>query len=215
MTTPTQTEPPFAPLRHHGWATRRTPWWVFAVLAVIVVVGALVSLSVRPSQSQRASAMVGYLQAVQGGIGSCAAGLHDSENAYGQLLSGKAVLNKNAESVFSFGGSNCTVEGNEALNDFVSSYQVDEQLSSYNLDKADDDVLSWAFDATGAQSDMLAVLKAGTPAARTSAQATLNAALLKLNDQRAVLDKTWNSAKQATGASEPLPNLPTWQAPAA
>jgi hypothetical protein len=187
---------------------------VFAAIAAIVVVGALVSLSVKPSQSQRASAMVGYLQAVDGGIGSCAAGLHDSENAYGQLISGKAVLNKNAESVFSYGGSNCTVEGNEALNDFAN-YQVDEQLASYNLDKADNDAISWAFDATGAQSDMLAVLTAGTPAARASAQATLNGALRKLDDQRAELDQIWNSAKKATEASEPLPGLPTWSAPAA
>ncbi len=34
MTTPTQTEPPFVPLRHSGWATRRTPLWVFGALAV-------------------------------------------------------------------------------------------------------------------------------------------------------------------------------------
>jgi hypothetical protein len=213
MTSPTQTEPPFVPLRHRGWATRRTPWWVFAALAVIVVIGVLVSLSVKPSTSQRASDMTGYFKDVQAGIGSCAAGLHDSENAYGQLISGKAVLNKNAESVFSYGGSNCTVEGNEALNDFVN-YQVTESLASFNLDTADNDVISWAFDATGAQTDMLAVLNAA-PAARASAQATLNAALLKLDDQRAVIDRIWTTAKTATKASEPLPSLPAWTAPTA
>jgi hypothetical protein len=214
MTSPTQTEPPFVPLRHRGWATKRTPWWVFAVLAVIVVVGVLVSLSVKPSTSQRASDMAGYLKDVKGGIGSCAAGLQESESAYGQLLSGKAVLNKNAESVFSYGESNCTVEGNEALNDFVN-YQVTESLSSFNLDTADNDVITWSFDATTAQTDMLAVLKASTPAARASAQVTLNAALLTLDDQRAVIDKIWTAAKTATGASEPLPDLPTWVAPTA
>jgi hypothetical protein len=203
-----------APLRRGGWATRRTPWWVFAALAVLVVGVVLVSLSVKPSSSQRAGAMAGYLKDAQGGIGSCAAGLHDAENAYGQLISGAVSLSKNAESVFSYGGSNCTVEGNEALNNFVT-YQVDEQLASYNLDAADSDVISWAFDATGAQSDMLAVLKAGTPAARGRAQVTLNAALLKLNDQRAVIDRIWESAKKATGASEPIPALPTWTAPTA
>jgi len=36
MTTPTQTQPPFIPLRRSGWATRRTPLWVFAFLAVAV-----------------------------------------------------------------------------------------------------------------------------------------------------------------------------------
>jgi hypothetical protein len=212
MTSPTQTEPPFVPLRHRGWATKRTPWWVFAVLAVIVVGGILVSLSVKPSTSQRASDMAGYLKDVKGGIGSCAAGVQESESAYDQLISGKAVLNKNAESVFTYGESNCTVEGNEALNDFVN-YQVTESLASFNLDAADNDVLSWSFDATGAQTDMLAVLKATTPAARASAQVTLNAALLKLDDQRAVIDKIWTTAKKATGANEPLPSLPTWTAP--
>ena len=59
MTSPTQTEPPFVPLRHTGWATRRTPLWVFGVLVVLVAGGVLVSLSHRPSQSQRASDLRG------------------------------------------------------------------------------------------------------------------------------------------------------------
>ena len=49
MTSPTQTEPPFVPLRHSGWATRRTPLWVFAVLAVAAIGVVLVSLSHKPS----------------------------------------------------------------------------------------------------------------------------------------------------------------------
>ena len=44
-TQPTQMEPPFVPLRHSGWATRRTPLWVFAVLAVAAAGVFLVSLS--------------------------------------------------------------------------------------------------------------------------------------------------------------------------
>ncbi len=55
---------------------------------------------------------------------------------------------------------------------------------------------------------MLAVLKAATPAAKASAQLTLNAALLKLDGQRAAIDAIWNSAKQATGATAALPSLP-------
>ena len=34
MDSPTKTEPPFVPLRHTGWATHRTPLWVFAAVAV-------------------------------------------------------------------------------------------------------------------------------------------------------------------------------------
>jgi hypothetical protein len=214
MSSPTQTEPPFVPLRHGGWATRRTPLWFFAVLAVAAIGITLVSLSHKPSPSQRASDLAGYFGDVQAGIGSCAAGLSNSESAYGQLLSGKAALNKNAESVFTYGGSNCTLASNEALSDFAN-YQVTESLASLNLDTADNDVVTWSFDATAVQTDMLTVLKATTPAAKTSAQATLNADLATLGRQRAAIDAIWTAAKKATGATAAFPGLPTWQPPSA
>jgi hypothetical protein len=208
MTSPTQTEPPFVPLRHSGWATKRTPLWIFAVLVVAAVGVFLVSLSHKPSTTQRASDLAGYFSDVKAGIGSCAAGLHDSQNAYGQLLGGKAVLTKNAESVFTYGGSNCTVAGNQALTDFAS-YQVTESLASLNLDAADNDVITWSFDSTAVQTDMLAVLKAAAPSARTSAQATLKTDLVKLDKQRATIDAIWAAAKNATGATAAFPSLPT------
>jgi hypothetical protein len=214
MTSPTQTEPPFVPLRHHGWATRRTPLWVFALLAVIAVGVILVSLSHKPSSSQRASDMAGYLKDVQAGIGSCAAGLHDSENAYGQMLGGTAVLNKNAESVFTYGGSNCTLASNQALTDF-GTYQVTESLSSLNLDTADNDVITWSFDSTAVQADMLAALKAATPAAKANARAKLTADLATLNRQRSAIDAIWTAAKKTTGATAAFPALPTWKPPSA
>jgi hypothetical protein len=212
MTSPTQTEPPFVPLRHGGWATRRTPLWVFAALAVIAIGVALVSLSHKPSQSERASDLTGYFSDVQAGVGSCAAGLSNSESAYGQLLSGKAALNKNAESVFTYGGSNCTLASNEALSDFAN-YQVTESLASFNLDTADNDVITWSFDSTAVQTDMLTVLTATTPAAKTSAQAKLTADLATLDKQRAAVDAIWTAAKKATGATAAFPSLPTWEPP--
>jgi hypothetical protein len=214
MTSPAQTEPPFVPLRHSGWATRRTPLWVFAGLAVIAIGVVLVSLSQKPSASQRASDLAGYFGDVKAGVGSCAAGLHDSESAYGQLLGGKAVLNKNAESVFSYGGNNCTLASNEALTDFAS-YQVTESLASLNLDTADNDVITWSFDATAVQADMLAVLKAATPAAKASAQAKLTADVATLDKQRAAVDAIWTAARKATGTSAAFPGLPAWAPPAA
>src|SRR5580692_390077 len=120
MTTPTQTQPPFIPLRRSGWATRRTPLWLFAVLAVGVF---LVSLSHKPSQSQRASDLAAYFADVKGGIGSCAAGLHDSENAYAQVLGGDTADATTARAIFTYGANNCTLAGNEALTDFAG-YQV-------------------------------------------------------------------------------------------
>jgi hypothetical protein len=208
MTSPTQTEPPFVPLRHSGWATKRTPLWIFAVLAVAAVGVLLVSLSQRPSPSQRASDLAGYFGDAKAGIGSCAAGLHDSENAYGQVLGGDTAQAKAAQSVFTYGGSNCTLASNQALTDFAS-YQVTESLASLNLDTADNDVITWSFDSTAVQTDMIAVLKAATPSARTSAQATLKTDLVRLDKQRAAVDAIWAAAKNATGATVAYPSLPT------
>ena len=207
MTSPTETEPPFVPLRHTGWATKRTPLWVFALLAVAAVGVLLVSLSHKPSQTQRASDLAGYFGDVRAGIGSCAAGLHDSENAYGQVLGGDTAQTKSAESIFTYGGSNCTLAGNEALTDF-GSYQVTESLASFNLDTADNDVITWSFDSTAAQQDMLAVLRATTPASRASAQATLKTAIGTLDSQRAAIDAIWNAAKKTTNATAAIPSLP-------
>ena len=207
MTTPTQTQPPFIPLRRSGWATRRTPLWVFAFIAVAAAGVFLVSLSHKPSPSQRASDLAAYFADVKGGIGSCAAGLRDSENAYGQVLGGDTADAKTARAIFTYGANNCTLASNQALTDFAG-YQVTESLASYHLDTADNGVLTWSFDSTGVQQDMTAVLGAATPAARSSAQATLNAAIAKLDAQRAAVDAIWTTAKKAAGATAAIPALP-------
>src|ERR1700735_3561589 len=186
MTTPTQTQPPFIPLRRSGWATRRTPLWVFAFIAVAAAGVFLVSLSHKPSQSQRASDLAAYFADVKGGIGSCAAGLRDSQNAYGQVIGGDTADAKTARAIFTYGANNCTLASNQALTDFAG-YQVTESLASYHLDTADNGLLTWSFDSTSVQQDMTAVLGAATPAARSSAQATLKAGLAKLDAQRAAV----------------------------
>jgi hypothetical protein len=207
MTSPTQTEPPFVPLRHGGWATKRTPWWIFAVLVVVVIGVVVVSLTHKPSQSQRASDLKGYFGDVTTGVGSCAAGLQGSESAYDQVLGGDTAQAKTALAIFTYGGSNCTVAGNEALNDFAN-YQVTESLDSLHLTAADNDVITWAFDATTYQQDMLTALAdANAPAARATAEAALGPALATLNAERATIDAIWNAAKRSTGDATPLPNL--------
>ena len=207
MTSPTQTEPPFVPLRHSGWATRRTPLWVFAVLVVVAVGVVLVSLSQKPSPSQRASDLAGYFGDVKSGIGSCAAGLHDSENAYNQVLGGDTADAKTALAIFLYGANNCTLASNQALTDFAG-YQVSEVLASYNLDAADNGVITWSFDATAVQQDMTAVLDAAAPAARSTAQAKLQTAIAKLDAQRTEVDAIWTAAKKAAGATAAIPSLP-------
>jgi hypothetical protein len=206
MTTPTQTEPPFVPLRHSGWATRRTPLWVFGGLALIVVIGFLVSLSVKPSQSQQASDLRGYFGDVTTGVGSCAAALRDSMTSYAAVAGGDTAELGTARSIIGYGASNCEVASNESLSDFAN-YQVTESLDSLHLTAADNDVIDWAYDATAYQQDMLTALAANTPAARAKAVAALPAALSALNAERARIDRIWGAARTSTGDNTPLPNL--------
>ena len=207
MTTPTQTEPPFVPLRHSGWATRRTPRWVFGALAVLVAGGFLVALSVRPSQSQQASDLRGYFGDVSTGVGSCAAALRDSMTSYQAVAGGDTAELGTARSIIGYGASNCEVASNESLSDFAN-YQVTESLASLHLSAADNDVITWAFDATAYQQDMLSALAAANaPAARAQAETELGPALAALNADRATIDAIWNAAKRSTGDTAPLPNL--------
>ena len=203
MTPPTQTEPPFVPLRRSGWATKRTPLWVFGAIAVLVIAGFLVALSVRPSQSQQASDLRGYFGDVSTGVGSCAAALRDSMTSYQAVVGGDTAELGTAKSIVGYGASNCEVASNESLSDFAN-YQVTESLDSLHLTAADNDVISWAFDATTYQQDLLTALAApNTPAAR----AALGPALAALNAERATVDGIWNAAKKSTGDATPLPNL--------
>jgi len=203
MTTPTQTEPPFVPLRRSGWATRRTPLWVFGAIAVLVIGGFLVALSVRPSQSQQASDLRGYFGDVSTGVGSCAAALRDSMTSYQAVVGGDSGELGTAKSIVGYGVSNCEVASNESLSDFAN-YQVTESLASLHLSAADNDVITWAFDATTYQQDMLTALAAPNA---TAARAALGPALAALNAERATIDGIWNAAKKTTGDATPLPNL--------
>jgi hypothetical protein len=203
MTTPTQTEPPFVPLRRSGWATKRTPLWVFGAIGVLVVAGFLVALSVRPSQPQQASDLRGYFGDVTTGVGSCAAALRDSMTSYQAVAGGDTAELATAKSIVGYGAANCEVASNESLSDFAN-YQVTESLDSLHLAAADNDVITWAFDATRYQQDMLAALAApNAPAPR----AALGPDLAALNAERAAIDRIWNAARTSTGDATPLPNL--------
>ena len=201
-----QTEPPFVPLRRSGWATKRTPLWVFGALAVVAVAGFLVALSVRPSQSQRAADLRGYFGDVSTGVGSCAAGLRDSMTSYRAVMGGDTPELGTARSIVAYGASNCQVATNESLSDF-DNYQVSESLDALHLAAADNDVITWAFDATAYQQDLLAVLAASNAPARAKAQALLSPALATLNSERASIDAIWKAAQKSTGDATPLPNL--------
>lgn len=209
MDSPTKTEPPFVPLRHSGWASHRTPLWVFAAIIVLIGGVVVVSLSHKPSASQRASDLTGYLNDVNAGIESCAGGMRDSTTAFNKVRAGDTAEFSAAVGILAYNAQNCSPANNEPLSDFTN-YQVTESLAQFPLNMADNDVITWAFpDALSAQEDMLAVLRAGTPAARAKAQATLNAALATMDAERAAIYAIWHNAEKSVGSTTALPYLPT------
>lgn len=209
MDSPTKTQPPFVPLRHTGWASRRTPLWVFAAIIVLAAGGVLVSLSHKPTQAQRASDLTGYFNDVNAGVESCAGGVRDSLTAFNRVEAGDTAQYSAAVGILTYNAQNCSPANNQPLQDFTN-YQVTESLAQFPLDKADNDVITWAFpDAMNVQQDMLAVLRASTPAARAKAKATLSTALATMDAQRAAIYAVWQNAERSAGATAPLPYLPT------
>ena len=208
MDSPTKTEPPFVPLRHTGWATRRTPLWVFAAIIVLIGGVVVVSLSHKPSTAERAGDLSGYFADVNAGIESCAGGMRDSTTAFDKVQAGDKADLSSALRILAYSAQNCSPANNQPLQDFTS-YQVTESLARFPLDKADNDVITWAFpDAMNAQQDMIAVLKAGTPAQRATAQATLTAALAVMDAQRSAIYAIWRNAEKSVSSSAALPYLP-------
>jgi hypothetical protein len=206
---PAKTEPPFVPLRRTGWASRRTPMWVFAAIIVLVGGTVLVSLSHKPSQAQRASDLTGYLSDVNTGIESCAGGVRDSLKALRVVEGGDKAEQAATIGILAYNAQNCSPANNQPLQDFAN-YQVTESLAQFPLDNADNDVITWAFpDAMNAQQDMVAVLQAKAPAVRAKANAALQAALRAMNAQRAAIYAIWRNAEKSVGDSVPLPYLPT------
>ena len=196
------------PLRHTGWATRRTPLWVFAVIILLIAGVVVVSLSHKPSTAQRASDLSGYLKDVNAGIESCAGGVRDSETVFNKVQGGDKADRSAALGILAYNAQNCSPANNESLSDFAN-YQVTESLAQFPLDKADNDVITWAFpDALTAQQDMIAVLNASTPAGRTTAQATLTTALAVMDAQRTAIYGVWRNAEKSVGSSAALPYLP-------
>jgi len=196
MQTPARTDPPYVPIRHTAWPTRKMPRWLLAAGLLVLAAGVLVGIAVHPSRSQRAADLNGFLADMKTDIQSCAGGVRDSLTAMRAIESGP-----------SHGSQNCSPANNVQLDDLVG-YQVHESLSSFRLDRVVYGLVDWATpDALYVQADVAAVLRAqGT--ARAAATAKLQHDLRILDAQRAYLDKIMMTAITATGASGRPPPLP-------
>lgn len=208
MSPPVRTDPPYVPIRQTRWATRRTPWWVLAAVAVVLAGTVLVALVHRPSPSERASDFRGFLGDMEADIGSCAGGVPQSLTALRDIESGASHDVRTAVYIANTGASNCSPANNELLDD-LDGYQVTESLASFGLGRAVSGLVAWAApDAENVQTDVARILTA--PSARAKAQdtAALRQALSTLDAQRSSVDKIMESANRSLSAHGTLPNLP-------
>ena len=207
MQTPARADPPYVPLRHGGWPTRRTPRWWFAAGLLVLVAGVLVGIAVHPSRSQRATDMNDFLAAMKTDIQSCAGGVRDSLTAMRAIEAGTSQDVGTAIHIATYGSGNCSPANNMQLDDLVV-YKVHESRSSFRQERVDDGLVTWATpDALRAQADIAAVLRT-QGAARAAATAKLQHDLRILDAQRAYLDGIMLAAIKATGASGRPPPLP-------
>jgi hypothetical protein len=199
--------PPYVPIRHVRWPTRRTPRWLFAAGLGVLVVAVLIGIAVHPSRSQRATDLNGFLADMKTGIQSCAGGVAESLTVLHAIESGTSHDVGTAVHVATYGASNCSPANSMPLDD-LTQYQVQESLSRFGLDRVVNGLVTWAFpDAQRVQGDVVAAVRA-QGAARAAANAKLQRDLRTLNAQRAYLDKIMLTAIRATAATGHPPPLP-------
>jgi hypothetical protein len=207
MQSPPRADPPYVPIRHTAWPARRTPRWLFAAGAAVVVVGVLVGIAVHPSKAQRAADLNGFLADMKTDIQSCAGGVRESLIALHAIKAGTEHDVGTAVGIATYGAKNCSPANSMPMDDLVG-YQVHESLSSFRLDRVTNGLLTWAFPyAQRVQNDVAAVLQA-QGVARAAATTKLNSDLRVLDAQRAYLDKIMMAAITATSASGRPPPLP-------
>ena len=187
------------------------PLWGLLVLLVVIAGVALVSLSQRPSHSQRASDFSAYLHDMNAAVESCAGGVKESQQAYDAVQTkAQGADLATAESLLRYNAANCQPATNQLLAD-LTQYQVTESLANYNLDQATNGYVTWAFpDAMQVQDDMLAVLTASDPSARAAARATLAKDQRTMDTDRGTINGILSYAAHAVSDSNaPIPSLPS------
>jgi hypothetical protein len=201
-------DPPYVPIRHSRWPTRRTPRSLLAAGVALLAIAVLVGLAHRPSTGQRAADLRGFTRDMNTDIQSCAGGVRESLTAMRAILSGTSHDTRIAVKIARDGAANCSPANNVLLED-LTQYQVTESLASFRLARVVDGLLTWAVpDAQRVQTDVANVLTAHGPQARARATAALRQAQAKLDAQRSVVDSVIESASSALSAHATPPRLP-------
>lgn len=208
MQAPTRTDPPYVPLRTTGWPQRRSPRWLLAACAVLLVIGVAVGLAHRPTRGERASDLRSLLQTMTDGIGSCAAGVHESLYVLQAIDTGASHDFGTALGEVTYGAANCSPANNESLDDLTSD-DVPESLASYHLEAVIPDLITWAApDAQQVQSDVATALTDRGKPAEAADMAALRLALRKLDAQREVVYAALSPAIKALSPQSAPPVLP-------
>ncbi len=207
---PTRTDPPYVPIRHTAWPTRRSPrLLVLAVVGLVAAAAVLVGLVHRPSQAQRAADLRAFVSDMTADIQSCAGGVGESEFALGQVQSGATRDVATAVNIAQTGAANCSPANNELLDD-LEEYQVTESLASFRLNRVVTGLVTWAApDAQQVQTDVAHVLTAPDQQARQRDLASLRRDRATLDAQRAKVDAIIQSVRGSLSAQVAPPRLPS------
>jgi hypothetical protein len=208
----TPAEPPYVPMTTGGWPKHRTPRWVYGSFAALVVVGIAVGITVKPTTSQRAYDMKGFLGDMTTDIESCAGGVSESLSALHQIQAGTATTAADVSDAIVIaqnGAQNCGPATNEEIDD-LQNYQVTESLASFKLAGVVTDLVNWADpDAVNVQAEVATLLQARGAQARSKAQAQLTIDLAALNQQRASINSVVDGAMKSLGMHQAGLKLPS------
>jgi hypothetical protein len=206
---PTRTDPPYVPIRHTAWPTRRSPRLLVLAAVGLVAATVLVGLVHRPSQAQRAADLRAFVSDMTADIQSCAGGVGESEFALGQVQSGATRDVATAVNIAQTGAANCSPANNELLDD-LEEYQVTESLASFRLNRVVTGLVTWAApDAQQVQTDVAHVLTAPDQQARQRDLASLRHDRVTLDAQRAKVDAIIQSVRGSLSAQVAPPRLPS------
>ena len=196
------------PTRPSGWPVLRTPRWMLAGAAVLVVGLTLAAIPHHPSNAERVADLRGVVQELNTDIESCAGGVSESLTALRQIQSGASHDVTTAVSIATTGAANCSPANSMPMDDLVQ-YQPPESLASFHLDQTVNDLVTWGFpDAQRVQADVAVVLTATTPSAVRAATAQLHHDQSVLDAQRAVIYGMIGAASKSLSSDVAPPRLP-------
>jgi hypothetical protein len=183
------------------------PRWLIAGILVLLAGAVLTGIAIHPSRSQRATDLNGFLADMKTGIQSCAGGVRESLLALHAIETGASHDVNTGIHIATYGASNCSPANSMPLDD-LATYQVQESLYAFHLERVVNGLVTWAFpDAQRVMYDVATILR-DRGAARTAASAMLQHDLRVLDAQRSYLDKIMMTAVNATAASGRPPPLP-------